>query len=220
MKKMITRILVIASDDPACRFLQETLRGPKVTVDACAHPMASLKWDLSQYDLLLADIRMTRLTPFAQIREVLPQVPLILLTSAGDLEAAREALKWGAWDHLRRPFSPEAIRTTVGNVLRVQDDDREKTSPPPFLTDTPRFIGSSPIMMAFYQMVARVADAAASVLIEGESGTGKELTARSTHHLSIRRNNPFLVVHCGAIPETLLESELFGYEKGAFTGAD
>ena len=217
---MVTRVLVIADDDPACQVLQEMLRGPEQTVDLCAGPFMALKRDLSRYDLLIADIRITSQVSFRQIREALPQVPLILLTPDGDLETAKEAVKWGAWDHISWSFSPEAIRAVVGNVLRVQEDYREKTDTPAHTTEAFGFIGSSPAMMAFYQQVARVADAAASVLIEGESGTGKELTARALHQLSFRRNNPFLVVHCGAIPDTLLESELFGYEKGAFTGAD
>ena len=219
---MTTRILVIDDDDddPACRFLQETLRGPEIAVDAFTGPVTVLERDPSQYDLLIADIRMTRLATFRQIRDALPQVPLILLTPAGDLETAMEAVKWGAWDHISRPFPPAAIRAVVENVLRVQEAYRKKTEPQTPLTDSTGFIGSSSAMMAFYKQVARVADAAASVLVEGESGTGKELTARSLHHLSSRRKNPFLVVHCGAIPDTLLESELFGYEKGAFTGAD
>jgi DNA-binding NtrC family response regulator len=220
MKEMIARILVIGDDDPVCQFLQETLREPEIIVDACAGPVTALQRNLSPYDLLIAEIRMTRLALFRQIREALPQVPLILLTSAGDLEAAMEAVRWGAWDHISWPFPPELIRAVVGNVLRIQKAYRGKTEPQTPLNNLPRFIGSSYAMNAFYKQVARVADAAASVLIEGESGTGKELTAQSLHHLSSRRNNPFLVVHCGAIPDTLLESELFGYEKGAFTGAD
>jgi DNA-binding NtrC family response regulator len=220
MKKMITRILVIADDEPACQFLQETLRGPKITVDVCTHPMVALKRNLPTYDLLIADIRMTRLASFCQIRETLPPVPLILVTSAGDLETAMEAVKCGAWDYISYPFSSEAIRAMVTNVLKIQEAFQEKMVTQVPLNDSPDFIGSSAVMLAFYKQVARVADAAASVLIEGESGTGKELTARSLHHLSFRRKNPFLIVHCGAIPDTLLESELFGYEKGTFTGAD
>src|SRR5574340_1216436 len=90
----------------------------------------------------------------------------------------------------------------------------------PSVAEEPQFIGSSVAMVEFYKQLVRVADASASVLIEGESGTGKELTARTLHQQSSRRDSPFVVVHCGAIPDTLLESELFGYEKGAFTGAN
>jgi DNA-binding NtrC family response regulator len=105
-------------------------------------------------------------------------------------------------------------------VLEVRELRQRRMSLQPEATEEPKFIGSSAAMVEFYKQIARVADSAASVLIEGESGTGKELTARSLHSMSSRRDNPFVVVHCGAIPDNLLESELFGYEKGSFTGAD
>ena len=105
-------------------------------------------------------------------------------------------------------------------VLEVRELRQRRMSLQPEATELPKFIGSSATMVEFYKQIARVADSVASVLIEGESGTGKELTARSLHNMSSRRNKPFVVVHCGAIPDNLLESELFGYEKGSFTGAD
>jgi len=108
----------------------------------------------------------------------------------------------------------------VKKVLGMRELQRHRSQGHPAQKEEPRFIGSSATMVEFYKQLVRVADAWASVLIEGESGTGKELTSRSLHLLSSRRDKPFVVVHCGAIPDNLLESELFGYEKGAFTGAD
>jgi DNA-binding NtrC family response regulator len=131
-----------------------------------------------------------------------------------------EALRLGAWDYISKPFSPDQIRAMVKKVLEVRELHQRRMRSQPEASGAPEFIGSSATMVDLYKQLARVADSSASVLIEGESGTGKELTARSLHQLSTRRDKPFVVVHCGAIPETLLESELFGYERGAFTGAD
>lgn len=216
---MIAHILVI-DDDPFCRFLQSALRGPETAVDTFPDSTAVPTESLHQYDLLIADVRITRQASFRQVHDFLPQIPIVLLSAAGDLETTMEAVKWGAWDCIKKPFPPASIRSLVTTILKVRDFCRENTEAEPCAVTPARFVGSSDTMMAFYKQVARVADAHASVLIEGESGTGKDLTARALHHLSSRRKKPFLVVHCGAIPETLLESELFGYEKGAFTGAD
>lgn len=131
-----------------------------------------------------------------------------------------EALSLGAWDYISKPFSPEDCRKIVKKVLEIRElrEKRLKLDSPEERTET-KLIGSSAAMVEFYKQIARIADSPASVLIEGESGTGKELTARSLHNMSSRRDKPFVVVHCGAIPDNLLESELFGYEKGSFTGA-
>jgi len=216
---VVTHILVI-DDDPSCLFLQSALRGPEIIVDTFTDPTTAPTESLHQYDLLIADIRITRLASFREIREFLPQIPVVLLSADGDLETTMEAVKWGAWDCIKKPFPSDTIRTLVKTILNVRDFCRENAESKPCASTPARFIGSSDTMMAFYKQIAQVADADASVMIEGESGTGKDLTARALHHLSSRRRKPFLVVHCGAIPETLLESELFGYEKGAFTGAD
>jgi len=108
----------------------------------------------------------------------------------------------------------------VKKVLEFRQLRQRRSGAPPAAIEEGRLLGSSPAMVEFYKQIARISDSPASVLIEGESGTGKELTARSLHYMSPRRQKPFVVVHCGAIPDNLLESELFGYERGAFTGAD
>ena len=183
------RILVIDDDAVACEFLQEALSREGHRVDTFTSGKEALKRELSQYDLLMSDIRMPEIDGLQflrHVREKWPDLPVILMTAYGSLETTMEALRLGAWDYISKPFSPEAIRA----------------------------------MVEFYKQIARIADADASVLIEGESGTGKELATRALHQLSSRRDKPFVVVHCGAIPDTLLDSELFGYEKGAYTGAD
>ncbi len=217
------RILVVDDDAVACEFLQEALRRAGYDVEAHTSAQEVLKEDLSHYDLAISDIRMPDMDGLQLLRrlhEKCPTLPVILMTAFGSLESTMEALQLGAWDYISKPFSPEAIRTMVKKVLGMRELQRHRNSGKPAEKEEPRLIGSSATMVEFYKQLVRVADAWASVLIEGESGTGKELTARSLHQLSSRRDKPFVVVHCGAIPDTLLESELFGYDKGAFTGAD
>ncbi len=220
---MVLKILIIDDDAVACEFLQEALSREGYQV--CYHTSAqqALHEDLSLYDLLMSDIRMPGMDGLQflkNLREKWPDLPVILMTAYGSLETTMEALRLGAWDYISKPFSPEAIRGMVKKVLDVRELRQRRGSGEHKIKEDHQFIGSSATMVDFYKQVARVADADASVLIEGDSGTGKELTARSLHQLSIRRDKPFVPVHCGAIPDTLLESELFGYEKGSFTGAD
>ena len=220
---MKARILVIDDDAVAGEFLQEALLRDGYEVIAYTSALEALKQDLSQYDLLMSDIRMPGMDGLQFLSEVQkqwPNLPVILMTAYGSLETTMEAISLGAWDYISKPFSPEDCRILVKKVLEVRELRQRRMDLRPEPTEMPKFIGSSATMVEFYKQIARVADSAASVLIEGESGTGKELTARSLHNMSSRRDKPFVVVHCGAIPDNLLESELFGYEKGSFTGAD
>jgi DNA-binding NtrC family response regulator len=220
---MSIRILVIDDDAVACEFLQEALSREGYEIQTRTSARTALEEDLSQYDLLLADIRMPDMDGLQFLRAVhesLPQMPVIMMTAFGSLETTMEALRLGAWDYISKPFSPDAIRGMVRKVLEVRSLHQLRMQGEPKAETESHFIGSSATMVNFYKQLARVADASASILIEGESGTGKELTARSLHQFSSRRDRPFIPVHCGAIPDTLLESELFGYERGAFTGAD
>ena len=221
---MTAHILVIDDDAVACEFLQEALSRAGYQVDTRTAAAEALKLDLAAYDLLISDIRMPVIDGLHFLRlvqEKWPEVPVILVTSYGSLETTMDALRLGACDYISKPFTPEAIRGMVKKILEMREiRQQRRIGQPEDHQVAPHFTGSSALMVDFYKQIARVADAWASVLIEGESGTGKELTARSLHHLSSRREKPFVVVHCGAIPDNLLESELFGYEKGAFTGAD
>lgn len=220
---MSARILVIDDDSVACEFLQEALSTKDYRVDAYTSARAALQHDLSRFDLLISDIRMPEMDGLQFLRHVherWPELPVILVTAFGSLETTMHALRLGAWDYISKPFSPEAIRAMVRKVLDVKNLRQLHLEGQPKVSGDPQFIGSSATMVEFYKQLVRVAEAGASVLIEGESGTGKELTSRALHQMSGRRDKPFVVVHCGAIPDTLLESELSGYEKGAFTGAD
>ncbi len=221
---MKAHILVIDDDAVAGEFLQEALSLDGYEVKAYTSAKEALKQDLSLYDLLMSDIRMPEMDGLQfleQVHKKWPNLPVILMTAYGSLETTMEAISLGAWDYISKPFSPEDCRAIVKKVLEVRElRERRLKFDLPEASEGPKLIGSSAAMVEFYKQIARVADAPASVLIEGESGTGKELTARSLHNMSSRRDKPFVVVHCGAIPDNLLESELFGYEKGSFTGAD
>ncbi|MGA2527001.1 MAG: sigma-54 dependent transcriptional regulator [Smithellaceae bacterium] len=220
---MKAHILVIDDDAVAGEFLQEALSLDGYEVKAYTSAKEALKQDLSRYDLLMSDIRMPEMDGLQfldQVHKKWPNLPVILMTAYGSLETTMEAISLGAWDYISKPFSPEDCRSIVKKVLEVRELRERRLKLQPETTEGPKLIGSSATMVEFYKQIARVADAPASVLIEGESGTGKELTAHSLHNMSSRRDKPFVVVHCGAIPDNLLESELFGYEKGSFTGAD
>jgi len=220
---MKARILVIDDDAVACEFLQEVLLRDGYDVAMFTSAILALEQNLSDYDLLMSDIRMPGMDGLQFLNEVhkkWPNLPVILMTAYGSLETTMEAIRLGAWDYISKPFSPEDCRALVKKVLEVRELRQHRMNLQPGATEEAKLIGSSATMVEFYKQIARVADSPASVLIEGESGTGKELTARSLHSMSSRRQKPFIVVHCGAIPDNLLESELFGYEKGSFTGAD
>ena len=220
---MKARIIVIDDDAVAVEFLRETLQREGYEVMACTSAVQALREDLSKYDLLMSDIRMPEmdgLQVLAEVQRKCPTLPVILMTAYGSLDTTMEAIRQGAWDYISKPFSPEDCRAIVKKVLEVRKLREMRLKVNAQAINEPKLIGSSAMMVEFYKQIARVADASASVLIEGESGTGKELTAKSLHSMSARRENPFVVVHCGAIPDNLLESELFGYEKGSFTGAD
>ncbi len=220
---MKARILVLDDDAVACEFLREALERDGYGVDVYTAATDALEQDLGLYDLLISDIRMPEMDGLQFLNEVRnrwPDLPVILMTAYGSLETTMDALRQGAWDYISKPFSPDECRRLVKKVLEVRQLRQRRSGAPPAAIEEGRLLGSSPAMVEFYNQIARISDSPASVLIEGESGTGKELTARSLHYMSPRRHKPFVVVHCGAIPDNLLESELFGYERGSFTGAD
>jgi two-component system, NtrC family, response regulator AtoC len=222
-----TRVLVAEDDRVARDLLSEILRGEGYEVDAVDDGAVAIERAQAgegRYDLVVSDVRMERsggLDVLAAFTAAAPSTPVILITAFGDVSGAMEAIQRGAYDYVSKPFNIEELRLTVARALeRRRLIAEQKTVPsegkPPQLQD---IVGKSGVMLDVYKLVARVAATTATVLVEGESGTGKELVARSIHTHSPRAGAPFLPVNCTALTESLLESELFGHARGAFTGA-
>lgn len=176
-------------------------------------------------EIVLADMvmpGMDGLELLRKIKEISPHIGVLIITAYGSIPAAITAIKEGAWDFIEKPFCPERVESVIQNLAEHQRLLKENISLRQRLKERYRFediIAKSHKMQQILEMVQTVAQSNATVLITGESGTGKELIARAIHNLSPRREKPFVAVSCAALPETLLESELFGHEKGAFTGA-
>jgi two-component system response regulator PilR (NtrC family) len=177
------------------------------------------------FDLLLCDIKLGDITGLDVLRasKKRNQNALVIMISAyATTETAVEAMNEGAYDYVPKPFDKDELRQTIANALNLKTLEREKKVLEGELKKTLHFgklIGNSPGMMHIYNMIDQVSNTRTNIFISGESGTGKELIARAIHEQSDRSGKPFMVIHCGGIPETLMESELFGHMKGAFTGA-
>lgn len=206
------------------RLASEALR--RVTdgefAGSSANPQLALTAGL---DLVISDLNMPEMTGIefiSKFREVAPFVPVILITAFGTIETAIEAIRRGAFDYTTKPFKLAEMSVTVARALRFRDLHVENNRLQTEIERSHSFakiIGKSPGMQEVFDLIRRVAPANANVLISGESGTGKERVARAIHEEGPRRVKPFVAINCTAIPETLLESELFGHAKGAFTGA-
>ncbi len=180
---------------------------------------------IEQPHLALMDVRMPGmdgLTALRAMKKIDPKLMVIVMTAFGTTQTAIEAMKNGAYDYMLKPFHADEIKELVAKALKAGDDMRRVVSYQPLLSKeeySEGIIGKSPAMQEVYKKIGQVAPKDVSVLILGESGVGKELAAKAIYHHSARGGGPFLAINCAAIPETLLESELFGYERGAFTGA-
>ena len=177
------------------------------------------------FDLVITDLRMRKVDGLAVLRaakEHSPRTVVLVVTAFASTETAVEAMKLGAYDYVTKPFKLDELRLTIANALerkRLQEENRELKRQLRREHGFEGFIGKSPRMLEVFETIRKTADSGSTVMITGESGTGKELVARAVHLESARRSGPFVSVNCGAIPETLMESELFGHVKGAFTGA-
>jgi len=173
-------------------------------------------------DVVVSDLRMPKLDGMQLLKRIVainPDLPVILITAHGTVDTAVEALKLGAFDYVTKPFDRTELKNVVDKAARTVDLSQRDVAMSPMEHGRYRLIGQAPPMVEIYSVIDRVADTPSTVLITGESGTGKELIARALHEHSSRKERPFIRVNCAAIPRDLIESELFGYEKGAFTGA-
>jgi DNA-binding NtrC family response regulator len=177
------------------------------------------------FDVVLLDMKMPQMDGLEVLSKILqhtPTMPVVMVTAITEAKPAVQAMKMGAYDYLQKPFDVDEIRLVVDRILKEKALEREVGRLRTELQAVSKFeniIGSGPAMQKVYALLQRVMDTDTTVLVLGETGTGKELVARALHYNSVRREGPFIAVHCAAIPGELLESELFGHEKGAFTGA-
>ncbi|MHB9331483.1 sigma-54-dependent response regulator transcription factor ZraR [Phytobacter ursingii] len=215
-------ILVVDDDISHCTILQALLQGWGYRVESAHNGMQALEQVRQHvFDLVLCDIRMAEMDGIETLKEIKtlnPSIPVLIMTAYSSVDTAVEALKSGALDYLIKPLDFDKLQQTLSQALA---HTRLSESP---VADTPAaqfgMVGDSPAMRTLLNNIALVAPSDATVLIHGESGTGKELVARALHASSGRSHRPLITLNCAALNESLLESELFGHEKGAFTGAD
>lgn len=218
------RVLIVEDEDKLRRVLELQLQSAGFEVEKASSAEEAFR-KVDRADLILTDLRlpgMNGLELLESIRRQNSHVPVIVMTAFGTIEAAVEAMKAGAADFLLKPFSLDHLMTVVSKALEVRalrDENRKLREELGVRYDWTNIIGRSPAMQEIFGTISRVAPTRATVLLCGESGVGKDLIARAIHYHSPRRDRPFVKINCTAIPENLMESELFGYEKGAFTGA-
>jgi len=221
-----TRVLV-ADDERSMRDLLAIMlkqAGHDVALaEGGAEAIEALKRE--PFDLIVTDLRMREVDGLAVLRaakEHSPQTVVLVITAFASTETAVEAMKLGAYDYITKPFKMDEIKLTIANALerkRLQDENQALKRQLRRERGFENFVGRNPQMLDIFATIRKTADSLSTVLITGESGTGKELVAHALHEESPRRSGPFVSVNCGAIPETLMESEFFGHLKGAFTGA-
>lgn len=226
MPRESPRILIVDDDPVTCELLCEVFEREGFAARSEQSGEAALATlNGNSPDVILSDIRMkTRVDGLAlldKVRRELPSTPVVLMTAFGSIDTAVRAVKEGAFDYVSKPFDLDTMVATVRRALAARsqehDGSGEVEADEPELS--PRLVGRTPAMLEIYKLVARVSDSSSAVLVTGESGTGKELIARAVHTHGRRHAAPFVAVNCGALTETLLESELFGHVRGSFTGA-
>ncbi len=214
------KILVVDDDEQMRVALSATLKHLKFEPIVAKDAREALKYlKKEQFDVILSDLKMPRMDGLEFLKEtkkISENTPFIMITAFGDVKTAVESMKLGAFDFILKPFSQETLKKVID--MAISHSSLTKDAPKEDI-ETDEFIVSSPTMKKIVELAAKVAKTDATVLLIGESGTGKEVLARFIHRNSPRSNGSFVAVNCAAIPSNLLESEMFGYEKGAFSGA-
>ena len=220
------RILVVDDELSMREVLDITLRQEGYEVILVDGGEAALRaLDVATFDLVLTDLRMPNVDGLAVLRAVKERAAgtaVVMLTAFASTDTAVEAMKLGAYDYVTKPFKLDELRLTIASALerkRLREENRSLRRQLQRERGLPNFVGRSRRMIEVFETIRKIADSSSNVMITGETGTGKELVAQAIHHESPRRDRPFVSVNCGAIPEGLMESELFGHVKGSFTGA-
>jgi DNA-binding NtrC family response regulator len=217
-------ILVVDDDEDSCELLREIFSAEGWHVDTALSPSQAFSVaEEEKIDLVVSDVNLeASQSGLDLLKDLRTQCPVILVTGFGTLDSAVEAAREGAWDFISKPFK---VQEVVAIARRALEHDRNSGSGSHGAEQIPAryeeggLLGRSPVMIGLYKEIARVAPTRSTILIAGESGAGKELVARSIHQHSTRSGGPFVAINCGALTETLLEAELFGHVRGAFTGA-
>jgi DNA-binding NtrC family response regulator len=226
MNQSGNKILVVDDDREMASLLSDVLRDEGFSVVPLSDSLeASRNLQREEFDVLITDLKMKGLKGLDLLEEakkVAPLTPVIIITAFGTIESAIQAMKMGAYDYITKPFQMDQIVLTVKKAVENRWLKKEVVRLKKEVETRFHFhqlIGKSPSMQKIYDLVERIKESSSNVLITGESGTGKELVGKAIHYSGTRKEGPFIAVNCAAIPETLLESELFGYKKGAFTDA-
>ena len=223
----VNRILVVDNEERMCELLKAALESQDTEVDVAFDGEHGLDhFRREPYPLVITDLKMPKISGLdllSQVKEISPETEVILMTGYATAQTAVEAMKRGAYDYLIKPFDMEELRLKVARLIeakRLETENKSLRQQLRIRYDFHNIVGQSGKMQDVFKLVEKVCHGDTTVLIRGESGTGKELIALAIHQNSGRAEEPFIAMNCGAIPENLLESELFGHEKGAFTGAE
>ena len=220
------RVLAVDDDLEMCKLLSDVLTGEGFSVLTIGSSLEAAKIiKKEEFDVIITDLKMKGLKGLdllEEVKKIAPLTPVVIITAFGTIESAIQAMKLGAYDYITKPFQMDELVLTVKKSLENRLLKKEVMRLKKEIESRYQFhnlIGKSPPMQSIYGLIERISNTSSNVLLTGESGTGKELVAKAIHYNGYRKEGPFIAVNCAAIPETLIESELFGYKKGAFTDA-